>query len=303
MTYSAIWSDWSCRVRVTVTRPDVLVFAKQHLATVMADVASSADRFNAYSDVSRINGRAGQMVPVSRRTLALLETALDSAAETGGAVDPTVGAHVMRAGYDSDIEAIRDRLISLPEAAGEPPQADWTRVQMDLGLSLAGVPAGFALDLGATAKSWTADVAAHAIAAGLGTGVLVEIGGDVSVAGHKDNPWQVQVCERAGEPGQRVGLTRGGLATSSTIARTWRTASGDAHHVIDPRTGRPSQGPWRTVTVWGPSAVQANTASTAALILGDEAVDYLRDSDLSARLVSTDGQITTLGDWPEAKAA
>lgn len=303
MTYSAIWSDWSCRVRVTVTRPDVLVFAKQHLATVMADVASSADRFNAYSDVSRINGRAGQMVPVSRRTLALLETALDSAAETCGAVDPTVGAHVMRAGYDSDIEAIRDRLVSLPDTADEPPQADWTRVRMDHGLSLAGVPTGFALDLGATAKSWTADVAAHAIAAGLGTGVLVEIGGDVSVAGHKDNPWQVQVCERAGEPGQRVGLTRGGLATSSTIARTWRTASGEAHHVIDPRTGRPSQGPWRTVTVWGPSAVQANTASTAALILGDEALDYLRDSDLSARLVSTNGEVTTLGDWPEARAA
>jgi thiamine biosynthesis lipoprotein len=168
---------------------------------------------------------------------------------------------------------------------------------------LAGVPEGFALDLGATAKSWTADVAAHAIASGLGTGVLVEIGGDVSVAGHKSNPWQVQVSERSGQPGQRVGLTRGGLATSSTIARTWRTASGVAHHVIDPRTGLPSQGPWRTVTVWGPSAVQANTASTAALILGDEAVDYLRDSDLSARLVGSEGNVMTVGDWPETKAA
>jgi thiamine biosynthesis lipoprotein len=303
MTASAIWNDWSCRVRITVTRREALVPAKQHLVALMAEVANAADRFNPHSDVSRINSSAGHLVPVGRRTIALLDAALDAAAETGGAVDPTVGAHVIRAGYDTDIEAIRGQLVSRPGVEHEPPQADWTRIRMDHGLSLAGVPHGFALDLGATAKSWTADVAAHAIAAGFGTGVLVEIGGDVSVAGHKDNPWQVQVCERAGQPGQRVGLTRGGLATSSTIARTWRTASGAAHHVIDPRTGRPSEGPWRTVTVWGPSAVKANTASTAALILGDEAVDYLRESDLSARLIGSQGQVTTVGDWPEARAA
>ena len=100
MNASAIWNDWSCRVRITVTRREALIPAKQQLIALMADVAIAADRFSPHSDVSRINRRAGQMVPVTRRTIALLDAALDAAAETGGAVDPTVGAHVIRAGYD-----------------------------------------------------------------------------------------------------------------------------------------------------------------------------------------------------------
>lgn len=302
MNASAIWDDWSCRVRLTVTRPEALAPAKQHVVALMADVALAADRFTPHSDISRVNDAAGRLVPVGGRTIALIDIALDAAAESGGAVDPTIGAHVVRAGYADDISAVRDRLV-VPDDTPLP-QADWTQVRVDHTLSRIGIPAGLRLDLGATAKAWTADVAAHAIAASLGTGVLVEIGGDVSVAGSKATPWQVHVSERTGEAGQPVGLERGGLATSSTIARTWRTPDGDAHHLIDPRTGRPARGPWRTVTAWAPSAVQANTATTAALVLGDEAVAYLDELGTAARLVDHEGHVHTVGAWPAvAKAA
>lgn len=306
MSASAIWSAWSCRVRVTVARPETLPAAKQQLVSLMADVALSADRFSPASDVSRVNAAAGRLVPVSGRTIALVDVALDAAAESGGAVDPTIGAHLLRAGYAEDIGVVRDRLV-VPEASSPGvdalPQADWTQVRVDHDLSRLGLPRGLRLDLGATAKAWTADVAAHQVAATLGTAVLVEIGGDVSVAGRRSRPWQVQVSERAGEPGQPVGLERGGLATSSTISRRWRTPTGAAHHVIDPRTGRPAEGPWRTVTVWAPSAVQANTASTAGLVLGDEAVAYLTEIGVAARLVGHDGTTEHVGDWPTERQA
>ncbi|NRQ51225.1 FAD:protein FMN transferase [Aeromicrobium stalagmiti] len=308
MSASAIWNDWSCRVRLTVTRPQALAPAKQHLVALMADVALAADRFSSHSDVSRVNDAAGRLIPVGRRTIALVDIALDAAAETGGAVDPTIGAHLVRAGYTTDIEDVRDRMVAPADddtiRRSPLPQADWTQVRVDHELGRIGIPAGLRLDLGATAKAWTADVAAHAIASSLGTGVLVEIGGDVAVAGTKKTPWQVHVSERSGEPGQPVGLERGGLATSSTIARRWRTASGDAHHLIDPRTGLPAVGPWRTVTAWAPSAVQANTATTAALVLGDEAVAYLTELDVAARLVDHGGRVLTVGAWPtQAEAA
>ena len=296
MSASAIWNDWSCRVRVTVTRPEALTPAKQHVMALMADVGLAANRFSKHSDISRVNASAGHLIPVSGRTVALVDIALDAAAETGGAVDPTVGAHVLRAGYVDDIELVRGRLVLPPQESLA--QADWTRVRVDHQLSRVGVPVGMRLDLGATAKAWTADVAAHAIAASLGTAVLVEIGGDVSVAGPRTSPWQVQVSERSGEPGQAVGLERGGLATSSTISRRWRTPGGEAHHVIDPRTGLPATGPWRTVTAWAPSAVQANTATTAALVLGDEAVPFLDELDVAARLVDRHGRVVTVGAWP-----
>ncbi|MBD8607625.1 FAD:protein FMN transferase [Aeromicrobium sp. CFBP 8757] len=302
MTASAIWTDWSCRVRVTVTRPDALMAAKQQVVALMADVALSADRFTATSDVSRVNRAAGRLVPVRRRTMELLDVALAAAEESGGAVDPTIGAHLLRAGYADDITAVRDLLVMTDD---EPlPRADWTSVRTDRTLSLVGLPTDVSLDLGATAKAWTADVAARRVARSLDTAVLVEIGGDVAIAGSRSRPWQVQVSERSGEPGQPVGLERGGLATSSTISRRWRTPSGAAHHVIDPRTGRPAEGPWRTVTVWAPTAVRANTASTAALVLGDDAVPHLHSLDVAARLVGRDGTVQHVGDWPaETRAA
>ena len=70
----------------------------------------------------------------------------------------------------------------------------------------------------------------------------------------------------------RFGQT-GGLATSSTTVRRWRTDQGDAHHILDPRTGRPAVTPWRTITVAAATCFEANVAATAAVVLGDGALD------------------------------
>lgn len=303
MTSTATWKDWSCHVRITVTDSSTLERARHHLMDLMGDVERSASRFLTASDVSRINDAAGHLVPVRRRTVALVDVALDAAAQTEGLVDPTVGVHLVHAGYAGDISTVRDRLVAVPEGPA-PHRADWQSVHVDHELSRVGLPVGLALDLGATAKPWTADVAAHGIAASLGTGVLVEIGGDVAVAGRKASPWQILVSEKAGQLGEQVGLTSGGIATSSTAARRWSTPTGPAHHIIDPRTGAPAGGPWRTVTVWARSAVDANVASTAAIILGDEGPAYLAELGHPARLVGTDDRVHTVGAWPtESRAA
>lgn len=299
MTASAVWQDWSCHVRLTVTDSEMLDRARRLLTDLMSEVEDAASRFVPTSDVSRVNHAAGRLVPVGRRTIELLDAALSAAEVTDGLVDPTVGAHVVRAGYAEDIELVRDRLVLTRDSA-TPRRADWRGILVDHELSRVGIPTGHALDLGATAKSWTADSAAHAIAA-LGTGVLVEIGGDVAVAGHKSTPWQIRVSEQAGEPGEQVGLTRGGLATSSTRARRWRTPKGPAHHIIDPRTGEPATGPWRTATIWADSALDANTASTAAIVLGEDAAGFLTERGHPARLVAHDGHVETVGTWPGAR--
>lgn len=300
MTATVRWRDWSCQVRLTVTDSSTLEPARHHVVDLMREVERSASRFVPTSDICRINEGAGHLVPVSRRTVALVDVALDAAADTEGLVDPTVGAHVVQVGYAGDIATVRDQLI-VPERDYTLRQADWTGVRVDHELSRVGVPSGLALDLGATAKPWTADVAAHGIAASFGTGVLVEIGGDVAVAGNKPTPWQIHVSEKAGQAGERVGLTSGGIATSSSAGRRWRTPAGDAHHIIDPRTGVSADGPWRTATVWARSAVDANTASTAAIVLGEDAVAFLAELDHPARLVGHDGHVETVGAWPSEK--
>lgn len=294
------WQDWSCTVRV-VTADRVLDGAAEIVGSLMADVDRAVSRFRPDSELEGVNDLAPRVLPVGRLTLDLVETAVEAARRTDGAVDPTVGQRLAAWGYAADIAVVRERDADAPQPGR---RADWRRVVVDHDLGRVGVARGLRLDLGATAKAWTADEAARRVAARYRRPVLVEIGGDVAVAGEADQPWLVRVAEVADGPGQVVGLTHGGLATSSTAARRWRTAAGPAHHVIDPRTGAPTDGAVRSASVWAPSCVEANTFSTAALVWGRSAAARLELAGVAARLVDGAGAVRPVGPWPgEERAA
>jgi thiamine biosynthesis lipoprotein len=89
------------------------------------------------------------------------------------------------------------------------------------------------------------------------------------------------------------------MATSSTVHRRWTRGGETVHHLLDPRTGRPVDLCWRTVTVAASSCLAANTASTASIVLGEQAPAWLLERDLAARLVDTDGSVMTVAGWPE----
>ena len=96
-----------------------------------------------------------------------------------------------------------------------------------------------------------------------------------------------------------MGVTEGGVATSSTLTRRWQRSGRSVHHLIDPRSGEPAQPFWRTVTVAAQDCVTANTASTACVVLGPDAEGWLAGRDLAARLVRADGRVVRVGGWPE----
>jgi len=123
---------------------------------------------------------AGRPVPIPRLLSDLVKAALDAAAYTGGAVDPTVGLAMHRIGYDRDIAAIPQHGPAItPSSAGR----SWPDVRLHREAGLLTVPMGTALDLGATAKAYTVDHAARTLYNRYGVGVLVEIGGDLATAG------------------------------------------------------------------------------------------------------------------------
>jgi len=80
--------------------------------------------------------------------------------------------------------------------------------------------------------------------------------------------------------------------------RTWRRGGRALHHIVDPVTGEPAAPVWRTVTVAAATCVDANTAGTAAVVLGERAVPWLRSTGLPARLVALDGTVVRVGGWP-----
>jgi len=259
-------------------------------------VELAASRFRSDSELSRANARAGRPLPISRLLTRLVAAALEAAERTGGALDPTLGARLAELGYDRDFGQLAGTSIAGRDGSMHP-RAAWRQVRLDAERGLLTVPAGTALDLGATAKAQTADWAAAEIAGRHGCSVLVELGGDLAVAGDKAD-WQVLVAERAGQPGQQITLHSGGVATSTSTVRRWWVAGRPAHHILDPRTGRPADGRWRTATVAAGSACEANACSTAAIVLGDRAADWLAEQRVPARLVDQAGAVSTVGGWP-----
>lgn len=300
---TATLQAWSCTMRLVVADARALRPAAADLTALLARVDAQASRFRPDSDLTLANTLAGRPVPIPRLLTELVGAALDAAAQTDGAVDPTVGAAMRAIGYDRDIRAVGDaRLPSGRTDVERAPRRDWRDVRLDRSAGLLFVPRGVELDLGATAKSFVADRAARVLARRYETAVLVELGGDLAVVGDRPGGWCVHVAERDGGDGQRVLVRFGGLATSTVTIRRWQLGGRPMHHIVDPRTGEPTDGPWRTVSVHAPSAFAANTASTASIVLGERALPWLRRRKLAARLVAATGEVVTTGDWPAAEA-
>jgi thiamine biosynthesis lipoprotein len=292
-------------VRVVLTQPDAMTAVAALTRSALAALDAAASRFRDDSELSQANRASGtrtRVGPVMRDATA---ASLRMARATGGLVDPTVGADVVAAGYDrrfADLDSTTPRTVA-PLPARRACWADVVLLPDDSGAWLT-VPAGTRLDLGAVAKAWLSDSLAAAATTLVPGGVLVDLGGDLRVTGRPPRDgWVIGLPP--GADGQRViAIQSGGLATSAQDVRRWATTDGPAHHVVDPRTGRPAVSPWRAVSVHAATATEANAASTAALILGEAAPAWLGRQGLSARLVPCDGSpATVVGAWPRPALA
>lgn len=300
MIGSRSWTALGMRVEVLTQDPAVLRSACTAVERVLTEVDATLSRFRADSELTRVNQSAGRRVRVSPLFGGTLMAALRGARRTGGAVDPTIGAALRRLGYDRDFELLPARgpiVLRVERVPG------WQAIEFDaLSLTLR-VPPGVELDLNCTGKAVAVDLAAEAAHAAAGCGVLVGIGGDLRCAGPApDEGWHVLACEdsRNGPvgPGQTIAIQGGALATSSTMVRRWRRGDQTMHHLVDPATGRPAEGPLRTATVAASTCVDANLLATWALIRGDDAMACLRQDRVPARLIQLDGSLLYLGGWP-----
>jgi thiamine biosynthesis lipoprotein len=289
---------------VLLTELATIAFATGLLRGELERMDLLASRFRADSQLSRLNASTGHPVVASEGLAELIEVALRAARLTGGAVDPTVEASMKRIGYDRDFAAM-DR--NQPEQASRAqPIPGWQSIDWDVTSRTVTVPRGVTIDLAATAKAVCADRAAAVISRHLGCGVLVSIGGDLSIVGSPPaGGWRVGLSDDSGssidQVRQVVALESGGLATSGTTARSWVRGGAAMHHLIDPATGLPVDSPWRTVTVAAASCVDANVAATAALIKGADAPGWLTAMGLPALLVATSGDVLHTEGWPSTE--
>jgi thiamine biosynthesis lipoprotein len=300
---TATWEALGSSAVVVVDDAAALAGARRAVESELVAIDRACSRFRDDSELSRLHGADGRPTLVGPLLMQCIAVALEAARQTGGLVDPTIGAAVVAAGYDRDFGDLPVDATARPCVA----TPGWRSVRLDRERMLVQLPPGARLDLGATAKALAADRAAAAAVAVAPHGVLVGLGGDIATAGRAPaEGWPVGIADghRDAAPDATVALAGGGLATSSTTQRRWRSGGAELHHIFDPRSGRPAPVVWRTVSVAAPTCVRANTASTAAIILGAEAPAWLAARGLPARLVHRDGTVVGTGGWRvEAVAA
>ena len=239
-------------------------------------------RFRAESELNLVNQGAAEFVAVSPLFARALALALDSARRTDGLVDPTLGTAIEAAGYDRDFA----ELAADPRQLAPAVPGSWRHVRV-AGRLVFRYP-GTKLDLNCVVKGLAVDAALDL----LGGDGFVAAGGDVAVRGST-------VVGLAG--GGSLTLRNGGLATSGTTRRRWERGGSLQHHLIDPRTGRPSNSRWSEVTVAAGSCLEADVAAKAAFLLSDDGPSWLDDRDLAGRFREEDDVVANES-WRQALA-
>jgi thiamine biosynthesis lipoprotein len=264
----------------------------------------SWSRFRPTSELNRLNERAGAgPVPVSEDLLHLVQRMHGAWHDTDGLFDPTVLASMTALGYDTDFAAVASRPATHWQDVVTAPAPGMSAVVIDRADSTVALPLGIGLDPGAIGKGLAADIVAEELLSAGAHRVLVNLGGDIAVAGPVDDgtPWHIGVeDERARRDSDErlervleVAGPRAGIATSTTMKRRW--AQGRRHHVIDPRTGNVSTGDLAQVTVVADSASEAEVLATAALLLPSTlAAAWLADRTATAVLMLADRTATAV---------
>jgi len=256
----------------------------------------SLSRFVARGDIGRINAAAGRsMVSVEPETAALLAQVVELVHAVDGAFDPTVGPlmNLWRGRTsppdESEIEAAR----GLCGIAGLVIDADSCQVGL--------LCEGMCLDLGGVGKGYAVGCISDELRS-LGVHHALVDGGTSSVQALGAHTAGIADPQAPTEPFATVPLCDQAAAVSGVRGAGFSFQGQFYGHIIDPRTGWPTQGP-RVAAVISPSPVVAEVLSTALLVSGQALLDDLapRFPGTAAMLVYEDLAKTLLSkDWPDA---
>lgn len=256
-------------------------------------------RFRASSELSRLNRSAGTPFAASPRLYEMVALALEWRAHTDGIFDPAILPALEVAGYDRSFDRLPSERAT--DANTRPAKRAYGEIELgpDRRITL---PAGTAIDLGGIAKGWSAQQAAYQL--GMVGPAMVDAGGDIACAGTPPSgSWVVGVADPLADERDMASLSLNHrvVATSSRMKRRWTLGGRRAHHLIDPRTGKPAVTSVVSVTVVSPRLPDAEIHAKTALILGEvQGVEYLNEqTDASAMMVTDDGRYLLCGGFEE----
>jgi thiamine biosynthesis lipoprotein len=257
------------------------------------EVQRTLSRFEPESELSHLNSAAGVSFKASPLLFKVVNASLEAARMTDGIFDPTILPDLLAAGYDLSFEK-----IAWPRNLPDPRSSNtgkWRDIRLEADSSLIFLPAGCCLDLGGIGKGWAVDQAYNML--GLFPNYAVDAGGDIRVKGMQADgfPWGVGVADpfTEGRDLTVIEMSRGAICTSSSVHRKWELAGKTQHHIIDPRSGKPSQSDIVSATVVADSAARAEIIAKTLIILGSrKGLQFIQSQPgTQALLVLKDGRL------------
>lgn len=266
------------------------VAAAEHVKNRVLELHRRFSVFEPESDVSKINRQAGiKPVHVHKDTIFVLSRAQSYARETRGAFDVTAGAasRIWR-------EAVRFRRL--------PPETEIEKCR-----SLSGIGGlellekeetaflcrkGLQIDLGGIAKGYAADEAKKILEEYEIHNAVINFGGTVVSSGEKrrigiQNPFQ-----KNGEWMAELVVDDEAVVTSGFYERGFVLNNKRYHHIVDPRTGKPSTSGLLSVTLVGQSAMELDALATGVCVLGEKSgLPVLEERGIEAVFVNDDGEV------------
>jgi thiamine biosynthesis lipoprotein len=258
----------------------------------LAELEARWSRFRPDSELSTLNGAAARPVAISPETLTLLALAVLAWQATAGRFDPTILDALEAAGYDRSFDQLPAGQPGADRARPTPrPAPGLTGIRIDPEAGTITLPARTRLDLGGIAKGYAADLLCAQLRAAGAAGVCVNVGGDLRVGGTApQGGWAIAVPHPHGGQAATLQLTEGAAATSSPLRRAWDVGGRPAHHLIDPRTGRPADTGILQVTAVAAEAWRAEVAAKAAFLAGlSEALTLATHLGAEALIIDQDG--------------
>jgi thiamine biosynthesis lipoprotein len=229
------------------------------------EIEERCTRFNERSELMQLTAQAGAAAPASAILYEAVRFALMVAEVSGGAFDPTVGHRMEARGFNREHRT--------GEIARNPCTPDddvsYRDVQLDPDRRTIALRRPLTLDLGAVAKGLAIDTAARELEPF--RNFAIDAGGDLYLGGLNEHgaPWSIGIRHPRNERELIASLRVSDQAVCTSGDYERRTPSGNAHHIVDPRTGASAHAV-SSATVVAPGAMLADALATAAFVLGPE---------------------------------
>ena len=234
-------------------------------------------RFQASSELSRVNAHAGLVTSISPDFKAVMDLTLEAAEWSDNIFNPLILPGLQRAGYRGSWpspEQVDSRINYEDRELADPARIQLTDTTIRL-------PPNTALDLGGCGKGILLDRLASSMPSDL-PDYWFSLGGDVITSGHNADGsfWKVGIAD-ARITGQLVttipntAAEKMAVATSGVIKRRGEYDGEAWHHLIDPRNGRPAETDVLTATVIDPSGLKAEILAKTFVIIGRAAATQL----------------------------